>query len=196
MLTQTETERLAETIKSHATMRNWGITELARHAGISYEDVRTLWAGRIKKPNYFNVRAMFNALEIDAPEPTYPYIGEISTGCGKMLEEPSEKDDVTYVSAPVYIKNGYVGLADGDSMNKSIKAGAYVLINCDLVLPEECHNRIIVYSLNGVCGCKRFNNLTKELIPESDNPEHERYKILNDDKFQIIGVCVYDYSEL
>jgi SOS-response transcriptional repressor LexA len=197
----TNTDELAEQIRAEADRLGLTVADISRMAKVSYEDVRVILVNKVRNPSFFKVCAVLRALGLEEPPPSAPYIGVVNGGSPAALCEALEElkavnqshDTVLHadrVPVPFHVEGGYVLMVKGQSMNRLIPDGFYVLVSPNVPPLSELDDKIIIARIGNECTCKRYNHTLKRLEPDShDEDEQQKIIRLNEEPdFAVIGV--------
>jgi transcriptional regulator with XRE-family HTH domain len=185
----TQSDEIRELIKSEMKKRNLSASQIARLANLTYEDIRQFLAGRVHKPNYFILQPLLAALNITEPPATAPFVGELSAGNFLCHDPFNDFDEHTVrIKVPYRSDDGVVFQITGDSMDKEIPDGYFVLVEPikeDLRFLDK--RIVLVQDEDSFLSCKQYDHTSQRAKPCSSNPEHIPI-ILRRDGAKIIGV--------
>lgn len=192
---------LSEVIPSrvHALRRErgWSLAELADRAGTTASQIMKLEKSQ-RRLDFNWVRRLATAFEISEAEligqpahplPLNPYlipvIGEISAG--NWREAMQNHEEMIFPPVTNISEMSFALRTRGDSMNRIIPDGGYVVID-----PEEAELRegkvYAVMNSEGETTIKRFRSDPARFEPCSTNPDHQPIT-LGREQFTIIGMA-------
>jgi SOS-response transcriptional repressor LexA len=168
---------------------NLNYQQIADKAGLHRDNVRNWLDDRTLKPQWEVVTKITQALNLDNPTPTAPYVGSVRGG---FPNEPWADNDAPQIPVSKYVRDGYVLRLDGDSMNKRIPDGSLMLIDPHAT---DFDKKILIMLIDNATTCKMYDALTNEAVPLSYNLDYKNIN-LNKHDFRILGRVVQWFDVL
>jgi SOS-response transcriptional repressor LexA len=182
---------ILQEVREELGRRGWSYHELARQSGVDYNNVRSWLDQRTLKPQYTVVDPILKSLGMEELPPMAPYMGEVNGGNPAAIadafaemqalnQDPEHVVQRPMIRVPHHIKDGFVLSVVGDSMDKEILEGYFVLV--DPVVPDHklIDNEVVIANLfeDDAYTCKMYNHTLRRLEPRShDAITHKTYTV-------------------
>jgi SOS-response transcriptional repressor LexA len=189
-------EKEIDTVKAKVLniMQKRGINyrQLAEMAGIDFYSCRNWLDGKILKPQYTTVLRIVRALNLDAPNASAPYCGEVRGGAPIVINPFNE--DTPLIPVPFHVRDGYVLRLVGDSMNEEIPTNYLLLIDPHIGFINELDNKIVIINVDGEGSCKKYLHSIRQAVPCSTDLISHKSISLKSPETQIIGVVRHAFK--
>lgn len=191
-------ESIPNRVRALRAEKGWSLAEMADRAGTTASQIMKLekshrrldfeWVERLAKAFGISEMALISEDYTPAAWPNpflIPLIGEISAG--NWREAVQQNQGMIYPPVAGMSDNAFALIARGDSMDRIIPDGGYVVID-----PAEVELRegrvYAVMNSEGETTIKRFRADPARLEPCSTNPEH-RPIVFGREQFTVVGMA-------